>query len=58
VWQRCQVLFLCSPGNPTGAVLPRSLLQQALELAERYDFIIAADECYADIYLEEGAPPP
>lgn len=58
VWQRCQVLFLCSPGNPTGAVLPLSLLQQALELAERHDFVIAADECYADIYLEEGAPPP
>src|SRR6266480_938068 len=57
VWRRCQVLFLCSPGNPTGAVLPLSLLQQALSLADRYDFLIAADECYADIYLEEDAPP-
>ena len=57
VWRRCQVLFLCSPGNPTGAVLPRALLAQALELAERYEFVIASDECYADIYLDEGAPP-
>jgi N-succinyldiaminopimelate aminotransferase len=58
IWRRCQVLFLCSPGNPTGAVLPHSLLAEALELAERYDFIIASDECYADIYLDERAPPP
>ena len=57
-WQRCQVLFLCSPGNPTGAVLSLAYLQQALDLAERYDFIIASDECYADIYLDEAAPPP
>jgi N-succinyldiaminopimelate aminotransferase len=57
VWQRCQVLFLCSPGNPTGAVLPPALLHTALELAERHDFLIAADECYADIYVDEAAPP-
>ena len=58
VWKRCQALFLCSPGNPTGAVLPPGLLRQALDLADRYDFVIAADECYADIYLDERAPPP
>jgi N-succinyldiaminopimelate aminotransferase len=57
VWKRCQVLFLCSPGNPTGAVLPPGLLRQALDLADRYDFVIAADECYADIYLDERTPP-
>jgi len=57
-WRRCQVLFLCSPGNPTGAVLSLAYLQQALELAERYDFIVASDECYADIYMDEAAPPP
>ena len=57
IWRRCQVLFLCSPGNPTGAVLPRALLCEALRLAERYDFIVASDECYADIYLDERAPP-
>ena len=58
VWRHCQVLFLCSPGNPTGKVLPRQLLLRALELAERHDFIIAADECYAEIYLDERSPPP
>ena len=58
VWRRCQVLFLCSPGNPTGSVLSLEYLRRALELAERYDFVIAADECYTEIYLDESAPPP
>ncbi|HZO24126.1 MAG TPA: aminotransferase class I/II-fold pyridoxal phosphate-dependent enzyme, partial [Steroidobacteraceae bacterium] len=50
--------FLCSPGNPTGAVLGEDFLRRALELAERFDFIVAADECYTEIYLDERAPPP
>src|SRR5580658_1078188 len=58
VWHRCQVLFLCSPGNPTGAVLSLEYLRRALELADRYDFVIAADECYTEIFLDEDAPPP
>ncbi|MGH8148998.1 MAG: succinyldiaminopimelate transaminase, partial [Steroidobacteraceae bacterium] len=57
VWSRCQILFLCSPSNPTGAVLSREGLGQALALAARYGFVVAADECYADIYLDERAPP-
>jgi N-succinyldiaminopimelate aminotransferase len=57
VWKRCQVLFLCSPGNPTGAVLSLDFLRQALELAQRHDFLIAADECYAELYRDEAAPP-
>jgi len=57
-WERCAVLFLCSPGNPTGAVLDRAFLRRAVELADQHDFIIAADECYADIYLDEAQPPP
>jgi N-succinyldiaminopimelate aminotransferase len=57
-WDRCQVLFLCSPGNPTGAVLSLDYLRHALELAERHDFVIAADECYAELYRDEAAPPP
>jgi N-succinyldiaminopimelate aminotransferase len=57
VWRRCQVLFLCSPGNPSGAALSLELLRQALELAEQYDFVIAADECYTEIYGDEQAPP-
>ena len=58
IWRHCQVLILCSPGNPTGKVLDRAFLQRALGLAEQHDFIIAADECYADIYLDERSPPP
>jgi N-succinyldiaminopimelate aminotransferase len=57
-WQRCQLLFLCSPGNPSGTVLSQDYLRRALELAERYDFVIAADECYSEIYPDEAAPPP
>jgi N-succinyldiaminopimelate aminotransferase len=58
IWQRCQLLFLCSPGNPTGAVASLDYLKRALELARRHDFIIACDECYSEIYLDEAAPPP
>jgi len=58
IWKRVQVLFLCSPGNPTGTVLSEAYLRDALELAEQHDFIVAADECYADLYLDEAHPPP
>ncbi|HEX3844374.1 MAG TPA: succinyldiaminopimelate transaminase [Steroidobacteraceae bacterium] len=58
IWGRCQVLFLCSPGNPSGKVLSLEYLRHALALAERHDFIIAADECYTEIYLDERSPPP
>ncbi|HXH04782.1 MAG TPA: succinyldiaminopimelate transaminase [Candidatus Competibacteraceae bacterium] len=57
VWKRCRLLYLCSPGNPTGAVAPAATLAWLLEQAERYDFVIAADECYAEIYPDEARPP-
>ncbi|WP_210397023.1 succinyldiaminopimelate transaminase [Motiliproteus sediminis] len=57
VWQRCQLLFICSPGNPTGAVIPSARLQQLIRLADQYDFVIAADECYSEIYFDETRPP-
>jgi len=56
-WDRCAVLFLCSPGNPTGTVLDSAFLRRAIELADRHDFVVASDECYSDIYLDESAPP-
>ncbi|WP_426417336.1 succinyldiaminopimelate transaminase [Aestuariirhabdus sp. LZHN29] len=56
-WQQCQLLFLCSPGNPTGAVTPLSTLTKLIELADRYDFVIASDECYSEIYPDEQQPP-
>jgi N-succinyldiaminopimelate aminotransferase len=57
IWNRCEILFLCNPGNPAGAIAPRKYLEHALELAEKHDFIIAADECYAEIYLDDNNPP-
>jgi N-succinyldiaminopimelate aminotransferase len=58
VWKRTQVLFLCSPGNPTGSVLSLDYLRHALELADKHDFVIASDECYADLYRDDASPPP
>ncbi|TNF97804.1 MAG: succinyldiaminopimelate transaminase [Gammaproteobacteria bacterium] len=57
VWQRCQLFYACSPGNPTGAVFPQDLWKQLIEYADRYDFVIAADECYSEIYADEDNPP-
>jgi N-succinyldiaminopimelate aminotransferase len=57
-WRRCQLLYLCSPGNPTGAVLDIPVLQRVIALADEHDFLIAADECYAELYFDEAAPPP
>jgi len=57
VWQRCELLYLCSPGNPTGAVLSMDALSTLLDLRDQYNFVIAADECYSEIYSDEAAPP-
>jgi N-succinyldiaminopimelate aminotransferase len=57
-WRRCQLLYLCSPGNPTGAVMPLEKLQQLISLAQKYDFVIASDECYSELYFDELSPPP
>ena len=56
-WRRIQMLFVCTPGNPTGQVLDTSALQHLLELAHRHDFVIASDECYSEIYFDESRPP-
>ena len=57
VWQRCQLVYICTPGNPTGAVMSIPELQQLIALADQYDFVIAADECYSEIYPESASPP-
>nr|WP_298114874.1 succinyldiaminopimelate transaminase [uncultured Pseudomonas sp.] len=57
VWQRCQILFLCSPGNPTGALIPLETLKKLIALADKFDFVIAADECYSELYFDEANPP-
>lgn len=58
VWQRCQLLYVCSPGNPTGAVLGIDDFRALIALADQYDFVIASDECYSEIYFDEANPPP
>ena len=57
VWERCQLLFLCSPSNPTGAVTDLDTLKKLIALSDKHDFIIASDECYSEIYLNEERPP-
>lgn len=57
VWQRCQILFICSPGNPTGALVPLDTLKKLIALADEHDFVIAADECYSELYFDEQNPP-
>ncbi|WP_439670620.1 succinyldiaminopimelate transaminase [Cupriavidus necator] len=57
VWQKVQLLFVCTPGNPTGAVLSLEDWKQLFALSDRYGFVIASDECYSEIYFDEGRAP-
>ena len=57
IWQRCQLLFICSPGNPTGAVMSIEQLKHLIALADKYNFVIASDECYSELYFDESNPP-
>ena len=56
IWQRTQLIFVCSPGNPTGAVMPLTEWQKLFELSDRYGFVIASDECYSEIYFRDEPP--
>ncbi|MGI1669304.1 MAG: succinyldiaminopimelate transaminase [Neptuniibacter sp.] len=56
-WQRCQVLYICSPSNPTGAVTDLDTLKKLIALSDKYNFIIVSDECYSEIYFDEEQPP-
>jgi N-succinyldiaminopimelate aminotransferase len=56
-WSHCQLLFICSPGNPTGSVIDKATLKKLIQLADQYDFVIASDECYSELYLDEANPP-
>jgi N-succinyldiaminopimelate aminotransferase len=57
VWQRCQLLYICSPNNPTGNVTQLETIDQLFQLADKFNFVIAADECYSEIYLDEDQAP-
>lgn len=56
VWQNTQMIFVCSPGNPTGAVMPLSEWAKLFTLSDKHGFVIASDECYSEIYFQEEAP--
>ena len=56
VWKNTQLLFVCSPGNPTGSVMPLDDWKTLFELSDRYGFVIASDECYSEIYFREEPP--
>ena len=56
VWAKTQLLFVCSPGNPTGKIMPLDEWQKLFELSEKYGFVIASDECYSEIYFRDEAP--
>jgi N-succinyldiaminopimelate aminotransferase len=53
IWQRTQLIYVCSPGNPTGRVMPLAEWKTLFELSDRHGFVIASDECYSEIYFSE-----
>ena len=57
VWRRTQLLYVCSPGNPTGRVMALEEWREVFALADRYNFCIASDECYSELYFDEAHPP-
>jgi len=57
VWMRCQLLYVCSPSNPTGACLTMEKWHELFTIASKHDFVIASDECYSEIYFDEQKPP-
>lgn len=57
VWAKTQLVYVCSPGNPAGSVIPQTDYQYLLEKSDEHGFLIAADECYSEIYPDEAAPP-
>lgn len=56
VWRATQLVFVCSPGNPTGKIMPLAEWQTLFELSEKYGFVIASDECYSEIYFRDEPP--
>ncbi len=56
VWARTQLVYVCSPGNPTGAVMPLDEWKKLFALSDRHGFVIASDECYSEIYFRDEPP--
>ena len=58
IWRDAELVYVCNPGNPSGAVLGEAQLADLVRRAHAHDFVVAADECYSEIYRDEAAPPP
>ena len=57
VWRRTQLIYVCTPGNPTGKVMTLDEWRALFDLSDRHGFVIASDECYSEIYFDESKPP-
>jgi N-succinyldiaminopimelate aminotransferase len=57
LWRRAQLLYACSPGNPTGHVMTLDEWREVFDLSDRYGFVIASDECYSELYFDDAQPP-
>lgn len=57
VWNRCQLIYICTPGNPTGQITPKATLHNLIKYSIQYNFVIASDECYSEIYSPSSPPP-
>lgn len=58
VWEKTRLVYICSPGNPTGSVMSLDSMQSLIRLSDQFNFIIASDECYSEIYGDDKSPPP
>lgn len=56
-WSRCQLIYICSPNNPTGSIISSGDYKKLIALADQYDFVIASDECYSEIYMDDDNTP-
>ncbi|MFP6805800.1 MAG: succinyldiaminopimelate transaminase [Pseudomonadales bacterium] len=56
-WRQCQLIYICTPGNPGGATMSLDELQYLIRKSDQFDFVIASDECYSEIYRDEACPP-
>ena len=57
-WAKCELLYICTPGNPSGAVIPLGVMKHLIQLSDEHNFVIISDECYSEIYHREASPPP
>jgi len=57
IWAKCELVYICSPGNPSGRAIPKEVLKNLIELSQKHKFVIAADECYSELYYNENHPP-